>query len=43
MKVESIAECILQNFWPTLSKKLIFGLFEWSLKAGFTVYIYITQ
>ena len=32
MKVESIAECILQYFWPALrdnwSWKPIFGLFE---------------
>ena len=46
MKVKSIAECskgsILQYFWPALSnnwyRKPIFGvLFEWPLKAGFTV------
>ena len=42
MKVKSIAECIMQYFWPALSDnqswKLIFGLlFEWPFYTGFTV------
>ena len=50
MKVESIAECspwsILQYFWPALSDnqswKLFFCLlFEWPLKTGFTVNVYL--
>ena len=52
MKFESIAECsrrsILQYFWPALSDnwywKPIFGvLFEWPLKTGFTVFVFIEE
>ena len=50
MKLKSIAECshwsILQYFWPALSDirswKPIFGVhFEWLLKTGFTVVIFV--
>ena len=45
IKVESIAECILQYFWPALSHnrywKPIFGVqFEWPLKTSFRTYQY---